>query len=477
MHEYELTEISKNIIRALKEEGFQGYIVGGFNRDRVLLKDPHDVDIVTDAIPDAILEIFSDHVCIEVGKAFGTIVVAIGDANIEITTMRRESGYSDGRHPDKVEYSNSIEEDYKRRDFTCNAIYRDPLKFDSIQNLIDPAGGIEDLRNNILKTVGKPIDRFTEDPLRMMRALRIASSNTMDIDLDLYNAIRQLSVLLKNVSKERIISEMDKMFKGNGEQIERFLFMMCDTGIMEQLFPDIMEMEGYQQPLKWHFIESEWDEEAGIWDNNVLRHTLFAIKSLGHDHNATPLWLAKKAGVDSVDLVWSILLHDIAKPHCYKLLDGNRHTFHGHEKSGEIVTKELLKEWKFSNERIDRISDAVGNHRHPQNSMEMKNSTLKKFMNKDSYELIMSLSWCDCSASCGDLSGWNYIRHMEKVFEKKNEKKLPQRLMTGKDLIELGLKPGPEFKNILDWAYEYQLENSDAEKEMVLRSTKYEWSL
>ena len=227
----ELPEAVKNLISRLEEKGYQAYLAGGCVRDFLLGKVPHDYDLTTDAVPDEIESIFEDYHTLGVGKAFGTILVVTEIGNVEITTFRADGTYSDGRKPDSVYFSKSLEEDVKRRDFTINA-----MAYSEKCGLIDFFGGKSDLEKKIIRTVGDPYERFKEDNLRMLRAVRFATTLSFEIESETMSVIKKLHEKLSGISRERIREEWIKII--TSENPSRGLFLLRDSGLSKIVFPD-----------------------------------------------------------------------------------------------------------------------------------------------------------------------------------------------------------------------------------------------
>jgi poly(A) polymerase len=435
-----------SVIRTLRENGHLAYLVGGCVRDLLLGRDPADYDVSTDAIPTEVMRIFPETYA--VGAQFGVVLVALDGltANdlehvaqndetpleaakhkaIEVATFRSDGVYTDGRHPDQVRFSKTAAEDVQRRDFTINGLLLDPMNHDEV---IDYVGGRADLDAGIVRTIGDPARRFSEDKLRMLRAIRFASRFEYEIDPQTFAAIQRLATQIHQVSRERIREELTKMLT---EGHARRAFELLDrSGLLHELLPEIEKMKGVEQPPEYH-------PEGDVWI-----HTLLLLEKL-------------EAGV-SRTLAWGALLHDVGKPPTFRIAP-DRIRFDGHVEVGVAMAREICSRLRMSNDDTDQILALVNNHMKFADSPKMKESTLKRFMRLPQFPEHMALHRLDCLSSHADLSLYDFVGR--KMAETSPEEIRPAPLVNGNDLIAMGHQPGPRFKEILSAVEDQQLEGS-----------------
>ncbi len=421
------------IINKLQRRGHQAVLAGGSVRDMLLGKTPHDFDIATSATPDQVERIFRRTRA--VGKSFGVVLVKIKDVDFEVATFRLDGTYSDGRRPDFVEFT-SMEEDAKRRDFTVNAMFYDPHK----KEYIDFVGGRADLVSRRIRFVGDPLQRITEDNLRLLRAVRFAIKLDAQIELETMQVIRDNASKLSNVSQERIREELMKMFDLG--QPRRMIGLLFDSKLVDYILPEIQPMKDCQQNPYWHP------------EGDVLTHTVKVMEGLV---NEKPL------------LQLAALFHDIGKPATMAIdpNDPNRISNHGHDEVGAKMVFDIMTRLKFSNDEIDYVVSLVSNHMKHQVVMDMKKSTLKRFMAQPYFEDLLKLNFADVSAASGNLSTIEFLKNQK--FEWKPEEIKPKAFINGDDLIAMGLKPGPKFKELLTMIMDAQLEGSIQNREQALK--------
>ncbi|HEX5423413.1 MAG TPA: CCA tRNA nucleotidyltransferase [Candidatus Acidoferrales bacterium] len=416
-------ELASHTCRILRENGRQAYLVGGCVRDLLLGREPADYDVATDATPEEVQRLFPGSLA--VGAQFGVVVVTDHSAQVEVATFRSDIGYSDGRHPDRVEYSSRPEDDVRRRDFTINALLMDP----ETSEVLDFVGGREDLRAGIIRAIGDPALRFREDKLRMIRAVRFAARFRYAIDGSTFLAIHALAEQIRQVSAERIRDELTKILT---EGAARQAFELLDAaGLLACVLPEISRMKGVEQPPQFH-------PEGDVWT-----HTLIMLEQL-------------KPGC-SRTLAWGVLLHDVGKPPTFKPPSGpdGRIRFDEHVEIGKQMAIEICRRLRFSNEDTDQIAALVANHLRFKDVLQMKPSTLKRFVRLNGFGEHMELHRLDCLSSHRNLENYDFMRRF--LAETKPEEVRPARILSGNDLKELGFRPGPPFKEILDAVEEAQL--------------------
>ncbi|GAA5494734.1 CCA-adding enzyme [Rubritalea halochordaticola] len=427
-----LEDTAKSIAAELREAGHTAYFAGGCVRDALLGKDPKDYDIATSATPQEVMKLFPGSDAI--GAHFGVILVRRGGAHFEIATFRNDGSYSDGRRPDSVTFS-TPEEDAQRRDFTVNGLFKDPEK----DEIIDFVGGQADLAKQTLRAIGDPKARFSEDALRLMRAIRFATVLGFEIETATWQAICDCHELLKKIAVERIREEFNKIILSpNRAQGVR---MLVDSGLIQHFLPEVLDLIGCEQPPQWHP------------EGDVYTHTMIMLEMLH--------------GTPSLDLCLSVLLHDIGKPATYTYdEEDERIRFNGHDRVGSQMSEEILHRLKYPNDTIEAVSAMVDNHMNFMHVQQMKKSKLKRFMARPNYQDEMELHRVDCASSNGFTENYEFLRQKEEEFD--NEPLIPEPLVKGKDLIDMGFKPGPRFKEILEAIQTEQLEGSLTSREQGL---------
>ncbi len=450
-HRIRMRQHATNIVRQLRQQGFQAYFAGGCVRDMLLGLTPADYDVATDATPPQVMRIFPETYA--VGAQFGVVLVPAPDDEplpptptdhphyVEVATFRNDGAYSDGRHPDQVRYSTDPKEDVQRRDFTINGLLMDPL---DDERVLDFVGGRDDLKAGVVRAIGDPERRFQEDKLRMLRAVRFAARFHYAIDPDTFAAMQRLAPLIHQVSKERVRDELTKMLT---EGSARKAFELLDSsGLLQQVLPEISRMHGVEQPPQYH-------PEGDVWV-----HTMLLLEKLPPHSPRT--------------LAWGALLHDVGKPPTFRVAP-DRIRFDGHVEVGVRMAEEICHRLHFSNEETKQIAALVANHMRFGDVERMKESTLKRFMRLPKFEEHMELHRIDCLSSHADLSLYSFVR--ERLQHSSEEEIRPTPLLTGKDLIDLGYKPGPQFREILSTIEDAQLEGSLHSREEALEFVRHKF--
>ena len=439
-----LRDFATSIVRTLRERGFQAYLVGGCVRDLLLGREPKDYDVATDATPGQVMAIFPETYA--VGAQFGVVLVPAPDGEeqktasenatkskvVEVATFRSDIGYSDGRHPDQVRFSQTPKEDVERRDFTINGMLLDPLNGE----VLDFVGGRRDLRSGTIRTIGDPQKRLGEDKLRMLRAIRFAARFDYEIDPATLAVIQDLAEQIRAVSRERVRDELTRMLtEGRGR---RAFLLLDESGLLRQVLPEISAMKGVQQPPEFHP------------EGDVFMHTLLLLDNLPHPCPMT--------------LGWGALLHDVGKPPTFRVAE--RISFDGHVDIGVKMAEEICTRLHFSNEDTRQILALVGNHMRFGDATRMKESTLKKFLRLPHFDEHLALHRADCLGSHRNLAAYEFVR--KKREEIPPEKMQPSPLVTGDDLIAAGHTPGPRFREILSAVEDAQLEGRLASRDAAL---------
>lgn len=435
-------ELANRICRALRGAGYQAYLVGGCVRDLVLGREPADYDVATSATPEEVLRQFPRS--ITVGAQFGVIIVAEASAQVEVATFRSDVGYSDGRHPDRVEYSTKARDDVRRRDFTINALLLDP----ETNEVLDFVGGRDDLRAGIIRAIGEAGQRFREDKLRMMRAVRFAARFQFAIEASTFAATQELAARIRQVSAERIRDELTNMLTEGAAR--RAFELLDESGLLAHVLPEIVALKGVEQPPQFH-------PEGDVWT-----HTLMMIEQLKPACSPT--------------LAWGVLLHDVGKPATFRPPSGpdGRIRFDEHVEVGTRMALEICRRLRFSNEDTDQIASLVANHLRFKDVRQMKPSTLKRFVRLNRFEEHMELHRLDCTASHGHLENFHLIQRF--LAETPPEAVRPPRVLTGDDLKVLGFLPGPSFKQILDAVEEAQLNGRISTREEAVAFVEEEFA-
>ena len=431
------------VVAHLRAAGHEAWFVGGCVRDLLMGIEPKDFDVATSALPDQVLNLFPR--TFAVGAHFGVVLVSSqgsgGDEIMtEVATFRSDGAYSDGRHPDAVRFSQSAEEDVKRRDFTINGMLLDP----ETGEVLDLVGGRQDLQARLIRAIGEPKQRFTEDKLRMLRGIRFAARFRFALQPATYQAMRALAADIGQVSRERVRDELTRMLT-DGRASQAFT-MLEATGLLQQVLPEVVRMRGVEQPPQFH-------PEGDVWV-----HTKLLLAGLD-------------AGCSSA-LAWSTLLHDVGKPATFRVAP-DRIRFDGHVEAGVRIAEEICSRLRFPNHETEQILALVANHMRFADVRKMKQSTLKRFFRLKNFDEHLALHRLDCLASHGSLELYDFAR--EQFAALPPEEVRPKLLLTGKDLIEAGYPPSPQFKEMLAMAEDAQLEKRVETREQALQLVQAHW--
>jgi poly(A) polymerase len=418
---------------ALRRRGHSAYLVGGCVRDLVLGREPADFDVATSATPRQVMEIFPQTYA--VGAQFGVVLVPVpgGGYSIEVATFRSDGAYSDGRHPDEVRFSSDARLDVQRRDFTINGLLLDP----ETGEVLDYVHGREDIERGVIRTIGDPCQRFSEDKLRMLRAVRFAARFGYSIDPRTMTAIGELAPRIHQVSRERVRDEILKMLT---EGHARRAFELLDqANLLEQVLPEVKKMQGVEQPPQYH-------PEGDVWV-----HTLMLLEGLPPGCSKT--------------LALGALLHDVGKPPTFRVAP-DRIRFDQHAEVGTRMAEEICRRFRLSNEDTAQVLSLVANHMRFADVTRMKESTLKRFFRLPKFEEQLELHRLDCMSSHRDLGLYEFAR--EKFHTLPAGQIRPAPLITGHDLIAAGYQPGPRFKELLLAVEDAQLDGSITTREEAM---------
>jgi putative nucleotidyltransferase with HDIG domain len=511
-------EAALGVVGRLRAAGYEAFLAGGCVRDLLLGREPSDYDVATGATPDVVLGMFPR--TFAVGAHFGVVLVApeVEDTQFvtEVATFRSDGAYSDGRHPDAVRYTTSAEEDVKRRDFTINGLLMDPervvltgsnppgakaqLDFGALAarlkscpdtrqifsaacevgvlqsdeshpshrgdeshpgnknkdvervghpgvhpgahtGVIDFVGGVADLGAGVVRAIGRAEERFEEDHLRMLRGVRFAARFGFELEAGTKTAMRGLAGRISAVSRERVRDELTKMLTEG--RARRAFELLAETGLLVEVLPEIARMKGVEQPAQYH-------PEGDVWV-----HTLGLLEQLEAGCSAT--------------LAWGALLHDVGKPATFRRAP-DRIRFDGHVEVGVAVGAEILRRFRFSNEETRQILELIENHMRFADAGRMKASTLKRFFRLPAFEEHLALHRMDCMAGSKNLEHWEFVR--ERWTAMPEEAVRPKPLITGRELIAAGYKPGAGFKEMLRAVEDAQLEGTIGTEEEALRLVK-----
>lgn len=422
-------QLALDTARTLRKAGHVVYFAGGSVRDQLLGKTPEDYDIATSATPEQVQGLFpkSD----AVGSHFGVIIVKGRGDIVEVATFRTDGSYKNGRRPDSVTFS-TPEEDAQRRDFTINGLFQDPESGE----LIDYVNGQTDLNARLIRAIGNPDERFREDALRLLRAVRFAVTTGFEIEGETWSAIQSNAHLLTQLSPERIRDEFSRILVAPGR--DRGLDLLVDSGLIRHFLPEVLDLRGCEQPPQWHP------------EGDVYVHTRLALSLL----NDPPLHLAL-----------AVLLHDIGKPATQTWdPEAKRFRFNGHDRVGAEIAEETLRRLRYSNQTINEVSFMVSRHMKFMHVKDMRTAKLKRFMAADTFDLEVELHRVDCDSSNGFRDNYDFVHAKKEEFAR--APLIPEPLVNGHDLIrDFKINHGPEIGLILRTIQTEQLEGRLSDKE------------
>ncbi|MFZ4483311.1 MAG: CCA tRNA nucleotidyltransferase [Chthoniobacterales bacterium] len=421
-----------DVARRLQAAGHKAYFAGGCVRDELCGHPPHDFDLATSAKPTEVQSLFPHTQ--SVGAHFGVVLVMEHGHAFEVATFRSDHEYIDGRRPEMVTFS-TPEEDAARRDFTINGMFRDPVA----DRLIDFVGGRDDLAAGIIRAIGDPVARFREDKLRLLRAVRFAARFHGQIEPKTWEALVAHAGDIRVVSAERIREEMVKIFS-HPNRVRGF-DLLDQSGLLGAIFPEIESLKGCEQPPQFHP------------EGDVFVHTRAMLALLPPDAPA--------------DLVFAVLFHDIGKPPTFRYhADEDRIRFNGHDRVGAEMTRDIMERLRFSRAESERVVEAVRQHMVFKDVQNMRTAKLKRFMAREGFSHELELHRVDCTSSHGALDNYDFLRAKAEEFA--SEPLIPPPLVTGRDLMALGWKPGPRFGPVLEAVQTAQLEGTLTSPEQAL---------
>src|SRR4051812_48005222 len=433
-----MEQTAREIVRKLRDNGHVAYFAGGCVRDLLRGEVPKDIDIATDARPEAVQKIFPRTYA--VGAHFGVIVVLENEFQFEVATFRSDGAYIDGRRPVEVHFA-TAKEDAARRDFTINGMFFDPEK----EEVIDFVGGRADLERRLIRAIGDPAKRFAEDRLRMLRAVRFATVLGFEIDPATWDAIVENADAITQISAERIREELVKIFLSPNRA--RGWDLLDASGLMRNILPELEAMKGCEQPPQFHP------------EGDVFKHTRIMLEMLPAEA--------------SLPLVLSVLFHDVAKPPTAIVDEEGRIRFNGHDRVGAEMTEQIMERLRFSRAEIDATVEAVRQHMVFKDVPNMRVAKLKRFMARPTFEDELELHRVDCASSHAMMDNYEFL--VKKKEEFASEPIIPPPLVRGDDLIAMGLRPGPKFGEILEAVETRQLEGGLKDREQALQWVRSEF--
>ena len=419
--------------RCLSEAGHRSLLAGGAVRDHLLGQAAKDFDLATSAVPDQVDALFEKTVL--VGAQFGVVRVVEPEGEVEVATFRADIGSADGRHPEAVRFTDE-REDALRRDFTINGLFWD---IDSGQ-VVDHVGGRADLEAGTIRAIGDPRERFREDRLRLMRAVRFSTVLDFPIEDETWNAVVAESAAIGDVSAERIRDELGHILVSDHRQ--RGYHLLSDSGLMQHILPEIERMRGVQQPPQHHP------------EGDVFVHTGLVLSHLENP---------------SFELAMGALLHDVGKPDTFEEAP-DRIRFHGHDELGAEMSEQICERLRLSRRQHERIVYLVRRHLVFMNLPKMRLAKRYRLFEEDGFEELLELCRVDCLGSHADMTLYDECHQLWSDWKELDP---PQKsLLQGRDLMDLGMKPGPDLGAMLDQLGDAQREGEVTEREDAIAWVK-----
>jgi poly(A) polymerase len=417
----QLREFARAVAGRLKQAGYPVYLAGGCVRDRLLGREIKDFDLATPAPPDAIRRLIPG--ALEVGAHFGVVIVRDAGMQVQVAAFRTDHSYKDGRRPEAVTFETDPRRDVLRRDFTINGLLEDPFTGE----IIDHVGGRSDLEARLIRAIGGPRERFAEDRLRMLRAVRFAARLGFMIEPETMAAIAGMASLVSSVSAERVRDELTMILTEGGAR--RGMELLDQSGLLAHVLPEAARMKGVPQPQRYH-------PEGDVWT-----HTLHV---LGQLPACSPV------------LGWAALLHDVGKPETMTV--AGRIRFHGHGEAGARIARSVLERLRFPAATVEAAASLVANHTRFKDVPAMGPATFKRFIRLPWFDELLALHRCDRLGAGRSLEVYEEV--IRRRSELRPEDVRPEPLLDGDALIGLGYRPGPQFREILDALEEAQLDGA-----------------
>lgn len=425
-----LRQGAREIAARLRACGYQALWAGGCVRDLLMGRQPNDYDVATNATPQELLRLFPE--AVPVGKAFGVVVVPWHGHNYELATFRADMGYSDGRRPDAVKFSDA-QTDARRRDFTINALFMDPETLE----VIDYVEGRRDIAARLIRCVGDADARFSEDHLRMLRAIRFAATLDFAVEEKTFAAIRRNAPKIQKISAERIQQELLRLLT-ESERPGSGIRLLDSSRLLEFILPEVAALKGQEQPPAFHP------------EGDVFTHTTLMLDAMGKGPSRLAL---------------ACLLHDVGKPACAHKAE-DRLRFHGHARKSAELAENILRRLKISNDDIKAITYIIENHMRFMDVTRMRRATLIRLTSEPTFPLELEMHRLDCIASHGDISNYEFLKQF--VAQREAEPALPQPYVTGADILKMGIPEGPEVGKWKNKAFEAQLDGHFRDREHAL---------
>jgi poly(A) polymerase len=426
-----MREQAREIVQQLQRAGHTAFFAGGCVRDQLLGREAKDYDIATSANPEEVQALFR-RVSDLTGKSFGVIRVMVGEHAFEVATFRQDGVYRDGRRPESVRFA-TPEEDAQRRDFTVNGLFFNPVA----GKLIDYVGGEADLHARVIRAIGTAADRFAEDQLRLLRAIRFATRLDFTIEPATWEAIRAGAPGIRGISAERIRDELNLIF--TARRPERGLDLLDQSGLLQFVLPDIAALHGVEQPPQFHP------------EGDVFEHERLMLS-----HMQQP----------DLELALAILFHDVGKKPTAQVDHDGRIRFNGHETVGAEMAERIMTGLRYDNKTLGTVCELVRHHMQFKDVPKMRPSTLKRMMARPTFLQELELHRIDCLSSHGDLSHYTYLKHQLETMTP--EQIDPPALINGRDLIEMGIPPGRALGEILEKVRLAQLEGTVENRSQAL---------
>jgi len=414
---------ARDIVAQLQRAGHTAYLAGGCVRDHLLGVEAQDYDVATSARPEEVQRLFP-RVTDLTGKSFGVVRVMVGKEFFEVATFRQDGPYKDGRHPESVRFA-TAQEDAQRRDFTINGLFFDPVA----DRLIDYVGGEADLRAGIVRAIGNAVDRFAEDHLRLLRSIRFAARLIFKIEPKTWEAIRAEAPMIRTVSAERIRDELNKIFTASKPELG--LDLLDQSGLLAEVLPDIAAMHGVEQPPQFHP------------EGDVYAHVRLMLTKIEQPN---------------LELALAVLFHDVGKKPTAKMDENGRIRFNEHESVGAEMAERIMTGLRYDNKTIQTVRELIQHHMQFKDVPHMRPSTLKRMMGRPTFLLELELHRIDCASSHGDLSHYDFLKQQLETMSA--EEIDPPPLISGHDLLAMGLTPGKMVGRILDAVRVAQLEGT-----------------
>lgn len=421
---------ARGVLETLHGAGFRALLAGGCVRDMLMGIEPKDWDIATDAGPEQVATLFPR--TLPVGADFGICIVVVAEGHYEVARFRRDGPYRDGRHPSRVEPADESA-DAQRRDFTINGLFYDPFH----NEIIDYVGGREDIERGVVRAIGDPLARFGEDYLRLLRCVRFAARFNFSIDESTYAALCALAGHIEAIAPERVEDELTWMLIDSGVVLA--LELLMDSGLLQAILPEVARLRGVEQPPEFH-------PEGDVWTHLLL--------VMGQLCNPT------------AELAWGALLHDIGKEPTFEVRDRIR--FNRHDVVGAKMAEAICRRLRMSNARTERVCALVAQHMRIRNVPDMRESKRRRFLRQDCFAHLLELHRADCMGCHGKLDLYEYCRAQLALLGE--DQLRPPRLLSGRDLLDMGLEPGPLLGRILR-----RLEDAQLEGEIESRDEALAW--